>query len=81
MSERRTVVIWEDRHSDTTVHLFTDTAAAVGWAWDQAHGMRPGQVTHETYPDGEVCISYGVESDCLRVIPAVKVDAELEQSS
>lgn len=73
-----TVVIWEDRHCDTTVHLFTDAADAVGWAWQQAHDtIRNGHVTQLWFPDGEIRIGYGPENDCLRVIPAVGVDTEL----
>lgn len=77
-----TVVIWEDRHCDTTVHLFSDAATAIGWAREQAHEMiRNGTVTQKRYPDGETCIMYGPESDRLRVIPGVNVDGELKEAA
>ena len=31
------VVIWEDRHTDTTVHLFARQERAIEWARTQAH--------------------------------------------
>lgn len=80
MTTELAVVLWQDRHVDTTVHLFTTFADAAAWAWDQAwemeaHRNRP-KVDWTRYPDGDLAIGYGVESDHLRVTTAV-VDHEL----
>ncbi|MEV4127050.1 hypothetical protein [Nocardia sp. NPDC049707] len=81
-STELTVVVWEDDRTGTTVHLFTDHGTAVGWAWETAHeNLRHGGVDVERSDDGELCISYGLESDCLRVISAVEVDAELKEAA
>ncbi|AXK88540.1 hypothetical protein SAMN05421776_12163 [Nocardia farcinica] len=80
MTATLTAVIWEDRHTDTTAHLFSDFADAVAWAWEQAWQIegrrdRPLIETRQ-YPSGEVRISYGAEGDGLWIRTAI-VDDEL----
>ncbi|MFE2998687.1 hypothetical protein ACFXG4_27255 [Nocardia sp. NPDC059246] len=72
-----TTVIWHDRHSGTYPYLFTDRAVAEAWAREQAREYdRHGDYSEETYPDGELRITYSSENDRLRVIDVV-ADAEV----
>lgn len=72
-----TTVLWMDRHSDPTVHLFTDRAAAEEWARARAREFdRHGVYEEKTYPDGELDITYSVESDRLSIKDVV-VDEEI----
>jgi len=71
------VVLWQDRHTDTTVHVFTDRDEASSWALqcaqDEASRAAHRQVTEE-HTEGEViAFCYSPEGDRLRVF-AVQVD-------
>jgi hypothetical protein len=43
------VVVWEDRHTDTTVHLFTRPGAAITWAKQQAREHLRHSELRESY--------------------------------
>jgi len=74
---RLTTVLWIDQHSDPSVHLFTVRAEAEQWARRTAREFdRSGDYQEKTYPDGELEISYSVESDRLSV-KDVLVDEEV----
>lgn len=76
------VVIWEDRHADVGVHLFTDTARAIEWARIQArksdrHGNLDETLTEAAAREGYVYHGrYSSEGDSISVIER-RVDAEL----
>lgn len=72
------VVIWEDRHSDTTAHIFTCPEKAIDWAMAKArqygnqHGELDEMVTDAMRDGG--CLYYGCyscEGDHLRVVECV----------
>jgi hypothetical protein len=70
------VVLWQDRHTDPSVHLFTDRATAEDWARTQARNSdRHGDYEENIYGDALV-VGYSCEGDSLTVTTA-DVDAEL----
>ena len=76
-----TAVLWNDRHCDPTVHLFSQRETAETWARTQGHDFdRSGECYSETMEsDGELHIGYSPESDCLRVFDVV-IDKEVGES-
>lgn len=79
------VAIWEDRHSDTTVHAFSDKEKAIDWAKKNARendrfGIEGGVdqiLTSGMVNDGWVYYGlYSCENDSIHVVE-VTVDAEL----
>ena len=77
------VVLWNDRHSDSTVHLFTDRAKAIAWAKALALSMdRHGDFKEVELNDSMkrerwiYCVNYSCENDGLRV-KMVTVDKEV----
>jgi hypothetical protein len=82
-SRKLAVVLWNDRHSDTTAHLFTDPEKAIEWAKQKAkefdrHGdFREVELTDSMKKAGWVYYAYySGESDGLRVV-MVEVDKEV----
>lgn len=73
-------VIWEDRHVDVAVHLFSDKDAAIVWAKKQSEesNINDWQDDENECPaDWLAYFCYSCEGDHLRVIE-VEVDAELQ---
>lgn len=61
-------VLWEDRHSDTTVKPFTDLNEAIEYAKTQAH--ESSQKYPEDYKESKIegwlfYVTYSCEGDCL----------------
>lgn len=81
MAERSLwVVVWQDRHVDTGVFLFTERHEALAWAAVQAHKTARragGEVKVTRIPGWDYFAEYSAEGDSLRV-QRVVVDAELE---
>ncbi|MGW0052060.1 hypothetical protein [Nocardia nova] len=74
------VVIWKDKHADTTAHLFTDRVAAETWARAKGHEFdRRGEYSEQQYSDGSLGIYYG-ESDSLTVSDVVP-DKDLSEAA
>ena len=72
--------IWEDRHSDTTVHLFSNADKAIEWARTQCKECDRWGVYEEREIKGWLfCADYSCEGDGIRVVE-VEVDAELKES-
>ena len=76
------VVLWHDRHVDTTVHLFTDPEMAVAWARTKAkENNRYGDLTEITLTQSMrksgwiYAIDYSCEGDGLRV-EMIEVDED-----
>ena len=76
-------VLWTDRHSDPTVHLFTDADAAIDWARAQAKKMdrhddfKETELTDEMRNIGWIYdVQYSCEGDGLRV-EMVEVDKDV----
>ena len=66
------VVIWEDRHTDTGVYVFSDQEKAIAWAKEQAHECDRHGDLDETNPAPNDWLYYGCyscEGDHLRVVP------------
>lgn len=75
-------VLWEDRHVDPSVHLFTDREVAIQWAREQAESRRHDGFKQDWTPTGNdpqwlAYFGYSCEGDGLRVAE-VEVDKELE---
>jgi len=74
-------VIWQDRHADTEVYLFSDPDVAIAWASRQAHehnlfGDLDEQLLPSMIKAGWLYYGcYSCEGDHLRVVPCA-VDAE-----
>lgn len=69
------IAIWEDRHTDTTVHAFRDSDKAIEWARGTAKENCSYQ---KDYAEHSVkgwlfCAVYSCEGDSLRVV-AVELD-------
>lgn len=64
------IVIWKDRHSDTTAHPFYDLEKAKKWAKEQAESVCQCQedLKEIKYDNWLYCINYSCESDCLYII-------------
>jgi len=70
------VVIWEDRHCDTTVDAFVDTDEAVAWAKERAkeycrydEDLQEIEITQAMKQDGWVyAVDYSCENDGLTVV-------------
>lgn len=76
------VVIWEDRHCDTSVHVFSRKDRAFEWAKEQAAEFSRGYdveeitINESMQRDGWVyCCEYSCEGDGLRVVE-VEVDQD-----
>ena len=79
MTERTAlwVVVWEDRHVDIGVFLFTQLHEALAWAAVQAHKAARGSAVAITpIPSWEYYAEYG-DGGSLRV-QRVEVDAEVK---
>ena len=75
------VAVWGDRHSDTTVHLFTDKQKAIDWARETAksRARRPEDYEEPVYSreDGWVFYAtYSCEDDGIYVVES-EIDKEL----
>lgn len=75
-------VLWQDRHTDTTVHLFTERESAIEWAKIQAddmnrHGYQSDWTPPQNDPSWVAYFPYSPEGDCLRVME-LRVDEEVE---
>lgn len=78
--QQMAVVIWKDKHADTTAHLFTDRTAAETWARAKGHEYdRHGEYSEQSYSDGSLGIYYG-ESDSLTVSDVVP-DKDLSEAA
>lgn len=69
------IAIWEDRHTETTAHPFSDKDKAIEWAKKQAHdndrvdGDVDQRLTREMIKDGWVYFGmYSCEGDNIRVV-------------
>ena len=79
-------VIWKDRHSDTTVHVFSQLDAAKDWALEKAHEYARDPEDIQETPISSVTrqagwrylVNYSCENDGLSVYE-VKVDAEVKE--
>ena len=72
-------VIWKDRHTDSSAHLFTDKDAAIAWAKAQADENNTSNYQEEWQSEGSDWLAYfpyNCEGDNLHVVE-VEVDAEL----
>jgi len=60
------VVMWQDRHSDTTATFFRDLAIAKEWALKQAHETSSdGEINIKKIAGRELYVEYSCEGDCL----------------
>jgi len=67
------IAIWQDRHSDTTVHPFSDPDKAIEWARSKAkeYAREPEDYEEHDYgrDSGQIFYAdYSCESDCIRVV-------------
>jgi hypothetical protein len=76
------VVLWQDRHADPTIHLFTDQAKAIEWARQRAkESDRHGDFEETELTDGMkkagwvYDVKYSCEGDGLRV-EMIEVDKD-----
>ncbi len=72
--------IWEDKHNDTTVHLFSDKDVAIEWARDTAkeYCRYEESYNEEDCPEGWLFrVVYSCEHDGIHVVEC-EVDSELE---
>jgi len=75
------VAIWEDRHTDTTAHLFSDKDKAIEWARDVAEENChfPEDYSEENCPKEWIFnVVYSCENDNIRVVEC-EVDSDLEK--
>lgn len=79
MMEVLFAVIWEDRHSNTSVHLFSDLEAAIKWAKGKAYDTARDKEDVEIQElnadmvksNWKFYVTYSCEGDCLRIIETV----------
>ena len=64
------IAIWEDRHSDTTAHPFSNKEKAIEWARSKAKEYCRHEEDYEEhdYDHLEFYADYSCESDCVYVI-------------
>lgn len=82
------VVLWHDRHSDTTAHVFSSEEKALEWARQRGKEFdRFGDYSEESFrgrrglcPPLLYSISYSCEGDGLTVMEA-EIDGELKKAS
>ena len=75
--------IWEDRHSDTTAHLFSDLDEAISWAREKAdeYSKRyPEDYMEEDYEGYLFYVSYSCEGDHIHITEE-ELDKEVRDES
>lgn len=71
------VAIWEDRHNDTTAHVFSDRDAAIQWAKAKCKEFdRLGDYEEFQVKGWEFSANYSCEGDGIRVVET-ELDKEL----
>jgi len=63
------IVVWQDRHSDTTTHPFVTLKEATDFCMEKAakYAIKDDDIKIRDYDAFEFFIEYSCESDCLYV--------------
>ena len=64
------IALWQDRHYDTTAHLFSDLQKAIQWARNTAKAYCNYEETYqEEKKEGwEFFVKYSYEDDCIWIV-------------
>ncbi len=70
--------IWNDGHSDTTAHIFSDREKAIAWAKAKAKESAWAETDYEEeqIEGWEFYASYSCEGDCIYVVET-ELDKEI----